>query len=380
MNALEAFTQIWLVDFEFHQPDGHRPEPICMVARGYPEGPTLRLWCDELVGLDRPPFPIGADALFVAYYASAELGCFLALGWPMPTRVLDLFVEFRNLTNGLTVPCGNSLLGALTWFGLDGIDAAEKDSMRELAIRGGPYTPEERAKLLDYCESDVVSLARLLPAMAPHLDLPRALLRGRYMAAAARMEWTGTPIDTDTLDRLRRHWDKIKGRLVTEVDRGYGVFVPTGRALNPDSTLGSEILRTAEDWAVDPYQLANAVETVWQEARDASTEAREALGEARRRTGLDARRIADWERAGRDGSTWPGLDVAARELAGEFPALGIGSGYEEGGATTPPTTRALSGICYGTAPSRRLESMTPRSYVKRSSWWPKPTPTAGPIG
>ena len=37
-------------------------------------------------------------------------------------NVLDLFVEFRNLTNGLEKPCGNSLLGALAWFGLDGID------------------------------------------------------------------------------------------------------------------------------------------------------------------------------------------------------------------------------------------------------------------
>jgi DNA polymerase I len=38
--------------------------------------------------------------LFVAYYASAELGCFKALGWPMPVRILDLFVEFRCHLNG----------------------------------------------------------------------------------------------------------------------------------------------------------------------------------------------------------------------------------------------------------------------------------------
>ena len=48
-----------------------------------------------------PPYPTGPDVLFVAYYASAEIGCHLALGWPVPERVLDLFTEFRNHTNGI---------------------------------------------------------------------------------------------------------------------------------------------------------------------------------------------------------------------------------------------------------------------------------------
>ena len=42
----------------------------------------------------------------------------------------------------------------------------------------------------------MTALERLLPAMLPKIDLPRALLRGRYMYAAARMEWNGVPIDT----------------------------------------------------------------------------------------------------------------------------------------------------------------------------------------
>jgi hypothetical protein len=36
------------------------------------------------------------------------------------------------------------------------------------------------------------------------LDLPRALLRGRYMAAAAAMEYAGTPIDVNMLTLFRR--------------------------------------------------------------------------------------------------------------------------------------------------------------------------------
>jgi hypothetical protein len=75
------------------------------------------------------------------------------------------------------------LLGALAHHGLDNIGAVEKDEMRDLIMRGGPWTDDERTAILDYCESDVAALARLLPKMMPNIDLPRALLRGRYMAA-----------------------------------------------------------------------------------------------------------------------------------------------------------------------------------------------------
>ncbi len=150
----------------------------------------------------------------------------------MPARILDLFAEFRCLTSGLTVPCGKGLLGAMAYFGLDGIESGEKKAMRELAIRGGPYTDAEKAALLDYCESDVVALAKLLPVMLPKIDLPRALLRGRYMAAAAQIEWNGIPIDVETLDRLRTNWTAIQDRLIASIDRDYGIY--DGRTFKTD--------------------------------------------------------------------------------------------------------------------------------------------------
>ena len=91
----------------------------------------------------QPPFPTGPDSLFVAYYASAEIGCFLSLGWPVPARVLDLCVEFKRITSGLSVPCGRGLLGALVYYGLECRDAGEKRSYarschaRRLVQRGG---------------------------------------------------------------------------------------------------------------------------------------------------------------------------------------------------------------------------------------------------
>jgi hypothetical protein len=89
-----------------------------------------------------------------------------------------------------------------------------------LAARGGPWSRAERTALLDYCETDVDALGRLLTAMLPELDPPRAILRGRYMAAVARMEAVGIPVDVETLDRLRGSWEAIQERLVQELGRG----------------------------------------------------------------------------------------------------------------------------------------------------------------
>jgi hypothetical protein len=96
--------------------------------------------------------------------------------------------------------------------------------MRSLILRGGPWSAEERTAILDYCASDVAALERLLPAMLPHIDLPRALLRGRYMKAAAAMESNGVPIDVPTLALLREKWTDIQDQLIRDIDANYGVF------------------------------------------------------------------------------------------------------------------------------------------------------------
>src|SRR5262249_41270445 len=158
MDALHSYRHVWAVDFEVHAPPGERPAPLCCVAGEVRTGRLSRVWLDGSASVE-PPYSTAPDSLFVAYYASAELGCHLALDWPMPARVLDLFAEFRCLTAGLPVPCGNGLLGALAYFGLDGLNAAEKADMRQLAMRGGPYTATERLALLDYCQTDVDALA-----------------------------------------------------------------------------------------------------------------------------------------------------------------------------------------------------------------------------
>jgi hypothetical protein len=217
-----GFREIVLADFEFEIGPGERPVPVCLVAHELISGRKFRIFEGQFGAA--PPYATGPDVLFVAYYASAEFGCYRVLNWPMPERILDLFTEFRDRTNGLPTLAGNGLLGALAYFGLDGMGATEKHELQQAIGNGtwrGRYTPEE---ILDYCEGDVLALGRLLPVMVPQLYLPRASLRGRYMAAAAAMEFYGTPIDLDMLAILRAGWTDIQDQLIAEIDGAYGVF------------------------------------------------------------------------------------------------------------------------------------------------------------
>jgi hypothetical protein len=195
----QALPETWLVHFEYDRPPGELPDPVRLTAREVRSGRLLQLGRVEL-RRPQPPYPLGPESLFVGYDVTGPLGCHLALGWPMPARVLDLHAEFRCLTAGLELPGDFGVADALAHFGLGGGEGVD-------------------------------ALARLLPAMLPQISLGHALLRGRYAAAVARMEAVGVPLDVKALARLREHWGRIQDVLIAEVDRDYGVF--DGRKFNP---------------------------------------------------------------------------------------------------------------------------------------------------
>ena len=221
---LQRYDSVILCDFEYQPSEGNLPEPICMVSLDIKTGEKHRIWADGLRGMQSPPFSVGPRAVFIAFYTPAEFSCFHALGWPLPRNCLDLWLEFRNITNGLAPPGGTGLLSALMHFGLDALAHDEKESMRQLAMRGGPFTDIEKSNLLDYCESDVASLQRLLPKIFPYFPLELALVRGEYMKAESEMEKIGVPLDTGALAEIKTHWERIKEKLVSRIDSAYGVF------------------------------------------------------------------------------------------------------------------------------------------------------------
>jgi hypothetical protein len=233
--AAKGFRRALVIDSEYRQPWGERPTPHCIVARCAITGEEIRYWCG---GNLWPPCPFALDGseLFIPWAADAEMGCFLQLGWPIPPYILDLFPEFLRMRNGHPREhIKNSLLDALAYFGEPAMGADEKDTMRQLAIRGAPFKAEEPRDLLDYCALDVDATFRLLKRMwfAARLDRPKifaqALWRGRYMGAVAVMRAIGVPIDMTLLRRFEdyflTHEDDLKAALIAKLGAPFGVYV-----------------------------------------------------------------------------------------------------------------------------------------------------------
>jgi hypothetical protein len=214
-DMFPPFPRIVVCDTEFQtEPAGNRPVPVCVTARELRSGQEWRQFRGEFT--PTPPFPVDDQTLFIGYYNSAELGFFKALDWSEPVHQIDLYIEFRNLTNGLWLPHGAGLVGAMSYFNLD--YPADKADMIKLINRGS-WSADEVRQILHYNWVDVDATARLLVAIYQYLDIDRALYRGLFPPVAAAMEWNGLPIDVDTLDRLRRHWTDIQDRLITRIDR-----------------------------------------------------------------------------------------------------------------------------------------------------------------
>jgi hypothetical protein len=188
------FREIWCVDFQHDRRAGENPIPKALAALEVRSGRHLFVEGSELTRRGSGPIPTSPDAVVVTFGAPALLGCFLSLGWDLPSRVIDLEAEFRWHVSGLNDLKDWSLDKAVDFYGAG--------------------TPGHK----------VETLANLLNRMLPVLDPPHALLRGRYTAAVAHMERTGIPIDTDMLAALRANWWHMKGRLIERVDRDCGVF------------------------------------------------------------------------------------------------------------------------------------------------------------
>jgi hypothetical protein len=223
LRAAVPRRKVWCIDFEFQAPHGESQRPICLTATEVFTGERRRLWRDELLRLKKLPFDTGADVLVVCFYAPAEMGCLLSLGWPLPPNVIDLYAEHRVFTNS-SRRIDNSLLSALAMRGLPAMTAGDKDVMRNLILERESWSDAEKHRILDYCQADADATAALFVAMASHLDWPRALLRGRYTKSVAGTESTGVPIDVTIHELLGREWPAIKALLVQEVDRCYGVY------------------------------------------------------------------------------------------------------------------------------------------------------------
>jgi DNA polymerase I len=236
-----TYTEVWAVDTEYRPTPEGFPDVVCIVAREvFNRQPELRIFEHEFP--KECPIDFGrSDTLFISYAAPAELGSFQQLGWAFPRNILDLFVEARmnaNTIGDIKSIQKVKLLSTLAHYGIDGMDYVEKEEMRALIMNQTSYTSEERDRILEYCDKDVLAIIELLPFMLPEIPglidsikngsqkqgWVQALFRGRYQIAITRIDREGVPIDVEMYDRLMAVRPQIRQRLINETNAKYDVY------------------------------------------------------------------------------------------------------------------------------------------------------------
>jgi len=84
----------------------------------------------------------------------------------------------------------------------------------------------------------------------------------------------------------------------------------------------------AGEYGVDAYAVMEAAVALQRQERETMEELVEARRMVRKETGLSMERIYRLEDSGKDHTAVADLDCKARSLAREFPALGLGRGFE----------------------------------------------------
>lgn len=204
---MNRFIEIWCVGLVSDSYEGDRPTPL------YLEGRDIRsdIYFNYQRGdIEKPPITISDKTLIVGFECSRMINCFRSQGWDLPENIIDLYAEFRCLTNDNKPDSVYDLEEALAIFGI-----ADKKY-----IDFSDINPES----LNDCSVNVKNIISLFEKMDNLIDIERALYRGNYMKVVADMEWNGVPIDRETLMKLQVGWDDIKKNVISDADSFYGVY------------------------------------------------------------------------------------------------------------------------------------------------------------
>ena len=187
------------------------------------------------------PFSMAKDELFFLFAADADILTFIAMkGWPIPLIVIDPRVEWIRIDNGgdqykpgQREKKGYSLLDAARTYRVPATSEGNKKYWRDVAIRGGPFTEKSSKGCWLLPRTWISPLAcwwrcgRDLGLSDP-CTFQQALIRGRYLAAAASCYATGIPLCMLDVKRMTRYAREARLGLVQSQANIFPVYRSDG--------------------------------------------------------------------------------------------------------------------------------------------------------
>lgn len=261
-------SRIVFLDFEFNRVNSPNVNLVSCVTTDTSTGKTSRFWLhnNEKAKQELRAHLIWYD-IIIGYACVAEARSFLSLNLdPLEFDWIDLFLEYRMLTNhNDRLQWGEQLVNgkvrrftkpppkwergeddgagfkpthslAEATFKLTGEirDTVEKDEVRDLIISDPvAFTKDEKKRILDYDESDVVFLPRIWERIKEEYKMlcgnnlteddmqvyyREAMVRGRYSAHTAIMESVGYPINFEATKNFSRQITSIIANVQRDIN------------------------------------------------------------------------------------------------------------------------------------------------------------------
>jgi hypothetical protein len=227
-SSFDRFREVWEHDFEYRRDENHCPVPEALFAKEHRTGTEIRMRREQLLASTRLPFGQGTDTLVTSYSNVAELNCLNTLNYPIPPNLLCTYTETCAAINGLDIDGLTrkrpSILEACDLFDIPHMTKEHKARMRDLILNNTEYTEEQWCEIEKYNRADGLEESAILEAIAPQIDLPAALFRGRYLKAVSPTELCGLPVDVDyLLAELETNWQALRMHYIRRDDT-FGLY------------------------------------------------------------------------------------------------------------------------------------------------------------
>ena len=231
------FEHILVFDYEFSQPDGHNPRPVCLAIKDLVSGKEVSEW---LLGREKSfPFPL-EKTLLVAHHVVAEASCLLIQnGRELPLYWFDTMLEEQKFYNGLR-NSGYSLLASCNRYNIKTGSQENKEHYRDLIINKYPnYSEEEQQQILEYNKSDIsineqLFYKQLERAEALGIDfkeyISQAIFHAKAKAVCAKIENNGIPINMQLLNEIEENYPEVVRLEREEINNICGVELYEGES------------------------------------------------------------------------------------------------------------------------------------------------------
>ena len=231
------FEHILVFDYEFSQPDGHNPRPVCLAIKDLVSGKEVSEW---LLGREKSfPFPL-EKTLLVAHHVVAEASCLLIQnGRELPLYWFDTMLEEQKFYNGLR-NSGYSLLASCNRYNIKTGSQENKEHYRDLIINKYPnYSEEEQQQILEYNKSDIsineqLFYKQLERAEALGIDfkeyISQAVFHAKAKAVCAKIENNGIPINMQLLNEIEENYPEVVRLEREEINNICGVELYEGES------------------------------------------------------------------------------------------------------------------------------------------------------